>query len=207
MLTKEQKEKRVMWAMKHKNDDWNQTVFSDESYFQLFRNTVRRWSKTPQKELKRIPKNKQKVMGWGAIRAKGKILCHTFRCNRDALFYIKILQNHLLPAARQQYVQQWRFQQDNDPKHRSKVAKEFLDREVPETIDWPPNSPDVNPMENMWSILKRRVEKRKPSDTDELETMHEEWQKVDIHIVNNLTGSMKIRCLMIIDSGGERISY
>ena len=59
----------------------------------------------------------------------------------------------------------------------------------------------------MWSILKRRVEKRKPSDIDELETIHEEWQKVDIHIVNNLTGSMKTRCLMIIDSGGERISY
>ena len=124
----------------------------------------------------------------------------------DALFYIKILRNHLLPAARQQYAQQWRFQQDNDPKHRSKVAKEFLDREVPKTIDWPPNSPDLNPMENMWSILKRCVEKRKPSDIDELEAIHEKRQKVDIHIVNNLTGSMKARCLMIIDSGGERIS-
>ena len=86
----------------------------------------------------------------------------------DALFCIKMLQNHLLPAARQQYAQQWRFHQDNDPKHRSKVAKEFLDREVPKTIDWPPNSHDLNPMENMWSILKRRVEKRKPSDIDEL---------------------------------------
>ena len=106
MLTKEQKEKRVIWAMKHKNDDWNQTVFSDESYFQLFRNTVGRWSKTSQKELKRIPKNKQKVMVRGIIRAKGKISCHTFRSNMDALFCIKILQNHLLPAARQQYAQQ-----------------------------------------------------------------------------------------------------
>ena len=125
----------------------------------------------------------------------------------DVLFYIKILQSYLLPAARQQYAQQWRFQQDNDPKHRSKVAKEFLDREVPKTIDWPPNSPDLNPMENMWSILKRRVEKRKPSDIDELETIDEEWQKVYIHLVNKLTGLMKTRCLMIIDSGGERISY
>ena len=62
MLTKEQKEKHVIWAIKHKNDDWNQTVFSDESCFQLFRNIVHRWSKTPQKRLKRIPKNKQKVM-------------------------------------------------------------------------------------------------------------------------------------------------
>ena len=83
-----------------------------------------------------------------------------------------------------------------------------MDREVSKTIDWPSNSPNRNPMENMWSILKRCVEKRKPSDIDELETfIHEEWQKVDIHSVNNLTGSMKSRCLMIIDSGGERISY
>ena len=43
--------------------------------------------------------------------------------------------NILLPAARQQYAQQWRFQQDNDPKHRSKVAKEFLNHEVPKIID------------------------------------------------------------------------
>ena len=122
MLTEEQKEKRVVWAMKHKNDDWSQTVFPNESYFQLFRYTVRRRSKTPQKELKRIPKNKQKVMVWGAIRAKGKISRHTFRSNMNAPFYIKILQNHLLPATRQQRVQQWRFQQDNDPKHGSKVT-------------------------------------------------------------------------------------
>ena len=147
-------------------------------------------------------------MVWRAIGAKGRISCHTFRSHMDALFYIKILQNHLLPATRQQYAQQWRFQQDNDPKHRSKVAKEFLDREVPKIIDWPSNSPDVNPMKNTWSILKRRVEKRKPSDIDELETfIHEEWEKFDIHILNNLTGSMKIRRLMIIDSGGEKISY
>ena len=135
--------------MKHKNDDWNQTVFFDESYFQLFRNTVRRWSKTPQKELKRIRKKKQKVMVCGAIRTKGKISCYTFRSNMNAPFYIKILQNHLFPAARQQYAQQWRFPQDNDPKHRSKVVKKFLDLEVPKTIDWSPNSPDFNPMENM----------------------------------------------------------
>ena len=49
----------------------------------------------------------------------------------DRPFYVKILQNHILPTARQQ----WRFQQDNDPKHRRKLAKEFLDREVPKAID------------------------------------------------------------------------
>ena len=60
----------------------------------------------------------------------------------------------------------------------------------------------------MCSTLERRVEKRKSSNIDELETIiHEEWQKADIHTVNNLMGSIKTRCLMIIYSDGERISY
>ena len=62
LLTPEQKERRVQWARAHINDDWNRTVLSDETCFQLFRNTIRRWSKFSQREWKRIPKNRQKVM-------------------------------------------------------------------------------------------------------------------------------------------------
>ena len=67
MLTDDKKERRVQWALAHKDDDWNRTVFSDETSYQLFRNTVRRWSKYAQEEKKRIPKNKQKIMVWGAF--------------------------------------------------------------------------------------------------------------------------------------------
>ena len=60
----------------------------------------------------------------------------------------------------------------------------------------------------MWSILKRRVEKRKPSNIDELDQfLHEEWKKVEKKIINNLVNSMESRCLAIIDSKGERINY
>ena len=56
----------------------------------------------------------------------------------------------------------------------------------------------------MWSILERRVDRRKSPNIDELETLvHEERQKVDIYTVNNLIGSMKTRHLMLIDSGSE----
>ena len=88
----------------------------------------------------------------------------------DGPSYVKILQSHLLPEARQQYAQQWRFQQYNDPNHRSKVSKEFLNCEISKTIDRPPSYPDRNPMENMWSILERRVEKWKTPNIEELET-------------------------------------
>jgi transposase len=208
MLTNEQKERRVQWALAHKNDDWSRTIFSDETSYQLFRNTIRRWSKYAQEEKKRIPKNKQKIMVWGAFSIKGQISCHSFRTIMDGPLYVEILRKHLLGGAKKQFGSRWRYQQDNDPKHTSRVAKQFLDDKVPETIDWPSNSPDINPIENMWSILKRRVEKRKPSNIDELDQfLHEEWEKVDMTVISNLVYSMKSRCLAIIDSKGERINY
>lgn len=51
------KKRRVQWAKQHKNDDFSRTVFTDEASFQLFRNTVRRWTKHPNDELKCAPKH------------------------------------------------------------------------------------------------------------------------------------------------------
>ena len=100
MLTSDEKQQRVQWAKKHINDDFNTTIFTDESSFQLFRNTVRRWTKNPNEEFKCSPKNRQKVHIWGAISVKGVLTCHTFRCNLDGPYYASILEDYLLPAAK-----------------------------------------------------------------------------------------------------------
>ena len=54
-----------------------------------------------------------------------------------------------------QFGQDWRLQQDNDPSH--------------ELLDWSSNSPNVIPIENIWAIVKRNVEKKKPVNIDEFE--------------------------------------
>ena len=83
-----------------------------------------------------------------------------------------------------------------------------MDQEVPETIDWPSNSPDINPTENLWSILERNVEKRRPSNIDELEEfVNQEWENIDLSTLINIALSMKTRCLAIIELKGERINY
>ena len=126
----------------------------------------------------------------------------------DGAYYIQILQDHLIRNARKQFGRRWRLLQDNDPKHKSRIIKKFLDEEVPEVIDWPSNSPDANPIENLWSVIKRRVEKRRPSNLNELNKfLHDEWNKVDMLIINNLIKSMKSRCLALIESKGERNDY
>jgi hypothetical protein len=95
-----------------------------------------------------------------------------------------------------------------DPKHTSCIAKKFLDETFPEVLDWPSNSPDLNPIENLWSIVKHNVEKRIPSNISELnQYLVEEWEKIPNSMLSNLVSSMNHCCQMIIDGNGERINY
>ena len=135
MLTQKHKDARVQWALKHQDDDWTRTVSTDETCYQLFRNTIRRWSKNPKGELKRIPKNRQKMMVWGVISIKGLVGYHSFQQIMNGSYYVQILNDHLIQNATNQFGQRWRLQQDNDPKHRSREAQQFLHENVPEVID------------------------------------------------------------------------
>ncbi|CAB4407058.1 unnamed protein product [Rhizophagus irregularis] len=68
---------------------------------------------------------------------------------------------------------------DNNLKHSSRLTKEFLQENVSDIIDWPSNSPDLNPIEILWSIVKHNVEKCMPQNIDELKQfMAEEWNKI-----------------------------
>ena len=74
----------------------------------------------------------------------------------DASLYVEILKVGLLPFLCRVYPDGHRFMQDNDPKHTSAAAREFF---AENSINWwktPPESPDANPIENLWHELKVR---------------------------------------------------
>lgn len=66
MLTATHKQQRVEWANNHINDDWSRTLFSDETAFQLFRNTVERWHKGTH-QVRAMPKDRTKFFAWGFL--------------------------------------------------------------------------------------------------------------------------------------------
>ena len=147
-------------------------------------------------------------MAWGGISRKGKTPLFCFTNIMDGPFFVNILETQLLPAARRMYGSDWRLQQDNDPKHTSRVAKNFISRNGVQTIDWPSNSPDLNPIENMWQIMKNNVEKRNPQGVEELtQFMKEEWDAISEEVVNNLVSSMRTRCDLVSRENGDRIFY
>ena len=87
----------------------------------------------------------------------------------DACLYIQILEQTLIPFLREVYPDQHRLMQDNDPKHTSLRAREFLHESCVNWWPTPAESPDLNPIENLWHEMKEYVRREvKPTSKDEL---------------------------------------
>ena len=93
--------------------------------------------------------------------------------------YREILDNNLLPSVRTLKMGHgWVFQHDNDPKHTARATKKWLRNKHFEVLEWPSQSPDLKPIENLWRELKVRVAQRQPQNLKDLEKIcMEEWPK------------------------------
>ena len=95
---------------------------------------------------------------------------HRIKGTMDGAMYRPILGDNLLPSARALKMGRgWVFQHDNDPKHTAKATKEWLKKKYIKVMEWPSQTQDLNPIENLWRELKVRVAKRQPRNLNDLE--------------------------------------
>ena len=128
------------------------------------------------------PKHPLKVHVWGGISLKGTTGICIFDGIMEKTLFIEILGQTLLPFVEKVFPDGCRFMQDNDPKHNSNAAKSFLERNGVQWWRTPPESPDCNPIENLWHELKEYIRREvKPQTKDELiNGIVRFWSTVDI---------------------------
>ncbi len=168
-------------------DYWNHVLWSDETKINLFGSDgVKRVWRQPGEEYKDkcvLPTVKHgggSVMVWGCMSAAGTGELQFIEGTMNANKYCDILKQSMISS-----------QHDNDPKHTSKTTTALLKKLRVKVMDWPSMSPDLNPIEHLWGILKRKVEERKVSNIHQLrDVIMEEWKRTPVATCEALVNSM-----------------
>jgi transposase len=215
-LSVDKRAARRRFARTQLTRDWTAVVAADEATFYLYDTPNRRHDLVWAKRGDAIPaflrgKSSVKINVFGAICAGGKVVLHLFESRLTADSYVGILRDNLLPAATCAYSNNdWAYLHDRSPQHTSKAAQAWLDEHVPEhlTAVWPPSSPDLNVMENLWALLRTAAHRDNPTTKEQLvSAMRAGWRRITNATVTNLFNSMPERLNAVRRAKGGNTRY
>ncbi len=181
-------------------DYWNHVLWSDETKINVFGSDgINRVWRQPGEEYKDkcvLPTVKHCggiVIVWG--------------CMSAADMYCDILKQSMIPSLRR-LSHRAVFQHDNDPKHTSKTTTALLKKLRVKAMDCPSMSPDLNPIEHLWGILKRKVEERKVSNIHQLcDVIIEKWKSTPVATCEALVNAMPKRVKAGLEKNGGHTKY
>ena len=209
-------EKRLQFARLHVSwtqPTWDLVVFSDESKFGLCGNDshVSIWAEKRDKPEIELPKySKQGLMVWGAISSFGTLELVCVEETINAKVYVDMLEQDFFSKWENDLPQNFIFMQDNAPPHSAHYTCAYLSEKKVKVLEWPPYSPDLNPIENVWAIMSNHIycQGKTYKNTNELwEALVKAWEAIDLQTIWNLYNSMTNRMCMCLEMQGRRIKY
>lgn len=218
LISKKNRMARLAWAREHKDwtsDDWKKVLWSDESKVNLFGSDGIQYVRRPKGKRNdaryQTPTVKYgggNVMIWGCFSANGVGPLVRINGKMDSKLYTNILEEHMLPFAEDKMPAGWIFQQDNDPKHTSRLTTNWFETNNVQVLKWPAQSPDLNPIEHLWDEVKRRAKGKNTKNADEkFRILKEAWDNIDYQCIRKLIDSMPRRCAAVIQSRGYATKY
>lgn len=216
LLTARHRATRLLWAQERQHwtpEQWRRCIFTDESPVHLVNSRQRRYVRRrggtamqPQHIRPTVHASSGKLEIWGGFTYDGlrPLACIQGRLN--AMSYCELLQEHLLPLDLPG--NNLILQQDNATCHSARVTQRFLQENHIEVLPWPPQSPDLNPIENLWSQLQQEVDKVPVQGMNGLwAEVQRQWQRLDPQVLRNLIDSMPRRVEQVIAARGNSIPY
>jgi len=217
LLTEKQQAKRLRWCKQKRNwvEEWKRIVWSDESRFCLFKSDgrTRVWRNTEEAYRKDCIQHTVKfgggsVMFWGCFSWDGIGPLVLVDGNMNSDDYVNVLANNFIPWVRN--YPDAILQQDGAPCHTSAYSLWWLSTHNVRTLDWVAQSPDINPIENLWNHLDYQVRRRTPlpqTKEELVSAIQEEWSRISIDVLQRLVLSLPHHTNAIIKAKGGPTKY
>jgi transposase len=208
LLTNAHIDARMSWCREHTPFDWNAVLFSDETSIQTFSNAGREWHKIGCRPIKAKTAHPLKVMFWAAISLDTRTPLIEISGHIDSNKYMGLIGKELLPWIHKNKYHRRIFQQDNAPAHTSRATTAFFAEKNLTLLRWPANSPDLNPIENLWGILKASLSKQQHTSKQGLiDAAKREWMLIPQKTIRNCFLSMPKRIEQVLERGGLKCDY
>jgi hypothetical protein len=222
-LTPAQRAARMKWARKYQYwtvDDWKKVIWSDEVKINLINSDglVWTWDKRDADRYKEklvkgtVKHGGGKINIWGCMGWNGVGIAVEVEGMLTKEQYVDILSTALPQSIHKLGLRNtdFYFQQDNDPKHTSGHATNWFTEQDINVLDWPSQSPDLNPIEHLWVLLKIKLSQYKepPKGTHQLwDRVAAEWDKIRVEECRRLIDSMPRRIQAILKAKGGNTKY
>ena len=144
-------------------------------------------------------------MIWGCFSWYGVF---SYKLYYEAIDYVEIFQDVMLPYAKLHMPSPWIFQHDNDPKHTAKITRQWLTINKNDVMQWRSQSPDLNPIVNLWKNLKKTIFELKSQNSKQLwEITRNAWISIPVERCQQLIDSMPRRLRAVLTNKGQMTKY